>query len=53
MREVSTLYDKKGLFELAANLGQISQKARAGKLSPTDMQGACFTISSLGRRLLL
>ncbi|MEN8216302.1 MAG: dihydrolipoyllysine-residue acetyltransferase [Pseudomonadota bacterium] len=40
--------DKKGLFELAANLGQISQKARDGKLSPTDMQGACFTISSLG-----
>ncbi|TGO03737.1 branched-chain alpha-keto acid dehydrogenase subunit E2 [Candidatus Thiomargarita nelsonii] len=40
--------DKKGLFELAANLGEISQKARDGKLSPTEMQGAGFTISSLG-----
>ncbi len=40
--------DKKGLFELAANLGEISQKAREGKLSPTEMQGAGFTISSLG-----
>jgi pyruvate dehydrogenase E2 component (dihydrolipoamide acetyltransferase) len=40
--------DKKGLFELAANLGEISQKARDGKLSPNDLQGACFTITSLG-----
>ncbi len=40
--------DKKGLFEIAANLGEISQKARDKKLSPNDMQGACFTISSLG-----
>jgi len=40
--------DKKGLFELAANLGEISQKARDGKLSPTEIQGAGFTISSLG-----
>jgi pyruvate dehydrogenase E2 component (dihydrolipoamide acetyltransferase) len=40
--------DKKGLFELAANLGELSEKARQGKLSPGDMQGACFTISSLG-----
>lgn len=38
----------KGLFDLAAELGKISQKARDGKLSPTDMQGASFTISSLG-----
>jgi pyruvate dehydrogenase E2 component (dihydrolipoamide acetyltransferase) len=40
--------DKKGLFELASNLGEISEKARNGKLSPTEMQGGCFTISSLG-----
>lgn len=40
--------DKKGLFELAADLGQISQKARDKKLSLQDLQGACFTISSLG-----
>lgn len=38
----------KGLFDLAAELGVISQKAREGKLSPTEMQGASFTISSLG-----
>jgi pyruvate dehydrogenase E2 component (dihydrolipoamide acetyltransferase) len=40
--------DKKGLFEIAADLGEMSQKARDGKLSPSDMQGGCFTISSLG-----
>ncbi|WP_069472192.1 dihydrolipoyllysine-residue acetyltransferase [Candidatus Marithrix sp. Canyon 246] len=40
--------DKKGIFELAANLTELSKKARDGKLSPTDMQGASFTISSLG-----
>ncbi len=40
--------NKKGLFELANNLGEISEKARNGKLSPTEMQGGCFTISSLG-----
>ncbi len=40
--------DSKGSFELAAELGEISEKARAGKLSPTDMQGGCLTISSLG-----
>ncbi len=40
--------DKKGLFELAAELGELSARARDGKLSPTDMQGGCFTISSLG-----
>jgi len=40
--------DKKGLFEIAANLGKMGQKARDGKLSPSDMQGGCFTISSLG-----
>jgi len=40
--------DRKGLFELAAELGEISARARDGKLTPTDMQGGCFTISSLG-----
>lgn len=40
--------DKKGLFALAADLAVLSQKARDGKLSGADMQGGCFTISSLG-----
>ena len=40
--------DQKGLFELAAELGEVSIRARDGKLSPGDMQGGCFTISSLG-----
>jgi len=40
--------DKKGVFELASELGDISLRARDGKLSPADMQGGCFTISSLG-----
>ena len=40
--------DRKGFVELARELGTLSQKAREGKLSPADMQGATFTISSLG-----
>lgn len=40
--------DNKGLAELAEELGAISKKAREKGLSPTDMQGGCFTISSLG-----
>ncbi|GGD49187.1 acetyltransferase component of pyruvate dehydrogenase complex [Malaciobacter pacificus] len=40
--------DKKGFKQLAEELKEISQKARDGKLKSTDMQGACFTISSLG-----
>ncbi|MCP4390385.1 MAG: dihydrolipoyllysine-residue acetyltransferase [Gammaproteobacteria bacterium] len=40
--------DQKGLFDLAAELGEISLRARDGKLSPAEMQGGCFTISSLG-----
>jgi pyruvate dehydrogenase E2 component (dihydrolipoamide acetyltransferase) len=40
--------DKKGLFDLARDLGVLSGKARAGKLSPADMQGGCLSISSLG-----
>jgi len=40
--------NKKGLIELSRELGEISKKARAGKLTAADMQGGCFTISSLG-----
>ncbi|MGD2173034.1 MAG: dihydrolipoyllysine-residue acetyltransferase [Gammaproteobacteria bacterium] len=40
--------DQKGLFDLAGELGEISSRARDGKLSPAEMQGGCFTISSLG-----
>jgi pyruvate dehydrogenase E2 component (dihydrolipoamide acetyltransferase) len=40
--------DKKGVVELAKELGALSGKAREGKLSPAEMQGATFTISSLG-----
>jgi pyruvate dehydrogenase E2 component (dihydrolipoamide acetyltransferase) len=40
--------DKKGVVELARELGALSAKAREGKLSPAEMQGATFTISSLG-----
>lgn len=40
--------DKKDLVELATELGEISVKAREKKLKPSDMQGGCFTISSLG-----
>jgi pyruvate dehydrogenase E2 component (dihydrolipoamide acetyltransferase) len=40
--------DRKGLLEVAAELADLSGKARAGKLGPADMAGATFTISSLG-----
>ncbi|MBL8588148.1 MAG: dihydrolipoyllysine-residue acetyltransferase [Methylobacteriaceae bacterium] len=40
--------DQKGVVELSRELGALSEKARAGKLAPTEMQGATFTISSLG-----
>ncbi len=40
--------DQKGVIELARELGALSEKARAGKLAPAEMQGATFTISSLG-----
>ena len=40
--------DKKGIFELAAESGELAKKARDGKLSPAEMQGGCFSISSLG-----
>lgn len=40
--------DRKGLVDLARELGEASQKARAKKLTPADMSGGCFSISSLG-----
>jgi len=40
--------DKKGLYDLAAESVELAGKAREGKLLPRDMQGGCFTISSLG-----
>ncbi|MDA3979178.1 pyruvate dehydrogenase complex dihydrolipoyllysine-residue acetyltransferase [Gallibacterium sp. AGMB14963] len=40
--------NKKGVIELSRELAEISKKARAGKLTASDMQGGCFTISSLG-----
>jgi pyruvate dehydrogenase E2 component (dihydrolipoyllysine-residue acetyltransferase) len=40
--------DQKGVIELARELGALSEKARSGKLAPAEMQGATFTISSLG-----
>ena len=40
--------DKKGIYQLSEELAEISAKARDGKLKATDMQGGCFSISSLG-----
>jgi len=40
--------DKKGLLELARELGEASERMRAGKIAPGDLQGGCFSISSLG-----
>ena len=40
--------DKKGLLEIAAELGVVSERMRAGKIAPADVQGGCFSISSLG-----
>jgi pyruvate dehydrogenase E2 component (dihydrolipoyllysine-residue acetyltransferase) len=40
--------DRKGVFDLAQELGEISKVARDGKLKPTDLQGGTFSISSLG-----
>ncbi|MCG7498159.1 pyruvate dehydrogenase complex dihydrolipoyllysine-residue acetyltransferase [Vibrio sp. Of7-15] len=40
--------NKKGIYELSEELMAVSKKARAGKLTASDMQGGCFTISSLG-----
>lgn len=40
--------DQKGLYDLAGEISELSTKARDRKLTPADMQGGCFTISSLG-----
>ena len=40
--------DKKSLVQLAAESGALAKKARDGKLLPAEMQGGCFSISSLG-----
>ena len=40
--------DKKGIMEIAEELGKVSAKARDGKLGPADMSGGTFSISSLG-----
>jgi len=40
--------DKKGIFEISQEMGELAKKARDGKLGPADMAGGCFTISSLG-----
>jgi pyruvate dehydrogenase E2 component (dihydrolipoamide acetyltransferase) len=40
--------DKKGIVQISQEMGELAKKARDGKLSPADMQGAGFTISSLG-----
>ncbi len=40
--------DKKGVLEIARNMAELSKKAREGKLTPAEMQGGCFSISSLG-----
>ena len=40
--------DRKGLLELAGELAELSEKARAGRLAPAEMSGSTFTISSLG-----
>ena len=40
--------DQKGLLQIAKEMGELSAKAREGKLGPADMQGGCFSISSLG-----
>jgi pyruvate dehydrogenase E2 component (dihydrolipoamide acetyltransferase) len=40
--------DKKGIYQISAEMGELSKKARDGKLGSTDMQGGCISISSLG-----
>ena len=40
--------DKKGLHEIAKELGEVSARMRNGKINPADLQGGCFSISSLG-----
>ena len=40
--------DQKSILDISKEMGELSAQAREGKLKPADMQGACFTISSLG-----
>ena len=40
--------DKKGILQISQEMGELAKKARDGKLSPAEMTGATFTISSLG-----
>ncbi len=40
--------DKKGIFQISQEMSALAQKARDGKLSPAEMSGGCFSISSLG-----
>jgi pyruvate dehydrogenase E2 component (dihydrolipoamide acetyltransferase) len=40
--------DKKGILQIAQEMTELSKKAREGKISPAEMQGGCFSISSLG-----
>jgi pyruvate dehydrogenase E2 component (dihydrolipoamide acetyltransferase) len=40
--------DRKDIYEIARSLGELSEKARAGRLSGAEMQGGCFSVSSLG-----
>ena len=40
--------DKKGIFQIGAEMGELAKKARDGKMGPADMSGGCFSISSLG-----
>ncbi|MFM9916562.1 MAG: dihydrolipoyllysine-residue acetyltransferase [Rhizobacter sp.] len=40
--------DQKGIFQISKEMSELAQKARDGKLSPTEMSGGCFSISSLG-----
>jgi pyruvate dehydrogenase E2 component (dihydrolipoamide acetyltransferase) len=40
--------DKKGVLAISQEMSELAKKARDGKLTPAEMQGACFTISSLG-----
>jgi len=40
--------DKKGVFQISTEMNELAKKARDGKLSPAEMSGGCFSISSLG-----
>jgi pyruvate dehydrogenase E2 component (dihydrolipoamide acetyltransferase) len=40
--------DRKGILQISQEMGELAKKARDGKLSPADMSGGCFSISSLG-----